>query len=100
MNIFQAFKLYSTGKNAVSQLQEAFMQGGHSWGSTRFWLTAGTILTAVWGSVKGFVPQPYASYVEISATAVYVIAETVRKVMTAVQAAKAGQVVDVTTIKA
>lgn len=67
------------------------MNTGHNWFSTRFWLAAFTTAATVWGQLKGFVPQPYAAYIQIGAVGIYTIAETVRKVVSDIQAAKAGQ---------
>lgn len=64
------------------------MGSNHSWFSTRFWLTATTTAATFWGTVHGFIPQPYATYIQISAVGFYVVVETIRKVMSDIQAAK------------
>lgn len=93
MNILSELKIFLSVKQGINSIKEAYMQSTHSWLSTRFWLTAATTLATIWGSVKGFIPQPYASYVEVASVGVYVIAETVHKVYTQILAAKAGVVI-------
>lgn len=57
--------------------------------TTQFWLSAIPAAVTLWAQVKGFIPQPYATYVELGCVAIYGIARTVHVAVVQVEAIKA-----------
>lgn len=57
--------------------------------TTQFWIAAIPTAVALWGQLKGFIPQPYASWVEISCVALYTITRTAHVAMVQIHAIKA-----------
>ena len=54
--------------------------------TSEFWITAIPTIIAMWGSMKGFIPQPYATYVEIGVPAIYAISRTALKAVQMIRA--------------
>lgn len=57
--------------------------------TTQFWISAIPAAVTLWAQVKGFIPQPYATYVELGCVGIYAIARTVHVMIVQVEAIRA-----------
>lgn len=93
MNIFQkikaAFTVKSTVEDIIKEAKMPTLSGKAGWKTSEFWMDAATKVGLIWGSVSGFIPPKYAAIIAAAGTAVYVVARTVAKAVSDIQAARA-----------
>ena len=107
MSIIDKIKALWTLRSVGTEIiQEATKMDSASskpgWKTTEFWSHVATQLAVLWGAVQGFVPPKVAAIVSVAGTAVYVVARTIAKAVSDIQAAKSAPASsqDVTTIPA
>lgn len=92
MNIFQKIKALFAVKSTTEEIyKEATMptaSGKPGWKTSEFWVEAATKIGILWGAVSGLLPPKWAAIIAAAGTAVYVIARTIAKAVSDIQAAR------------